>query len=257
MEVILNALKCANCDQTLEKPVLLPCGDSICRKHTDKCDEVKCSLCDIVHDIRDRNLMPNKIAEKFLSTNIENFNFGESYSIAFNSYKHFRSELGTFEVLLNEPLAQIDSSINELRNEIEKKSESIKLRVDTYKQFLAKQINEFGIECKKNIYSKEFETEAKKIVKDLDEQKTELDAIWTELCILDSSDIKWHLVRKRSEKNIQDLYSKIKSYESLILMNKFDDYFKLGRELDDVCLAKPGYGYKSKFKMLFEMILVY
>ena len=42
---------CKLCHETLEDPIILPCGKTICSKHLiDETNSFKCDLCDNLHD---------------------------------------------------------------------------------------------------------------------------------------------------------------------------------------------------------------
>lgn len=46
-------LQCSNCAKILESPVLLPCGDSVCKKHTtnESNEAILCLKCEIEHPL--------------------------------------------------------------------------------------------------------------------------------------------------------------------------------------------------------------
>ena len=55
MEYLQESIKCKLCFQSLEKPVLLPCGNVICQKHQHESQEnqngIYCTVCDLNHEI--------------------------------------------------------------------------------------------------------------------------------------------------------------------------------------------------------------
>lgn len=60
-------MNCIECKNLLEYPVILPCGESICKKHihTDK-TTFFCQVCCAEHSIPGDGFPANKALEKFL-----------------------------------------------------------------------------------------------------------------------------------------------------------------------------------------------
>lgn len=75
MPIFLDAMKCIECKNILEDPVILPCGDSVCRKHIPTEDgEVRtftCKMCCIDHRVPRAGFPTNKVLEKFFKIGSE------------------------------------------------------------------------------------------------------------------------------------------------------------------------------------------
>lgn len=75
MEEIDQVLQCKLCRSGLKSPVCLPCGDTICEKHTPKMRKTggKCFVCGGVHKLEDGQHFPvNKIAERLVHMRVRN-----------------------------------------------------------------------------------------------------------------------------------------------------------------------------------------
>ena len=82
MPILCDAMKCSECENMLEKPVILPCGESVCRKHIPvvakeggENPKFYCKVCDDSHHVPSDGFPANKALEKF-------FNMGKEYTEA-------------------------------------------------------------------------------------------------------------------------------------------------------------------------------
>ena len=78
MDKVLEAIKCAKCCKILSNPVLLPCGESICKCHIndDKSTQsVMCNECNVVHS--NWSFPENKALSKMIAAQIGSLDFGQ------------------------------------------------------------------------------------------------------------------------------------------------------------------------------------
>lgn len=72
MNILDEIIKCKTCKRIFNKPVILPCGHSICKHHLDnikanKVKQVFCKSCDSFHDIPECGFVTNLTLESLLA----------------------------------------------------------------------------------------------------------------------------------------------------------------------------------------------
>lgn len=86
MDIVKLAINCSECSSTLNIPVVLPCGWSICLKHLENLQDLTffCKPCGEDHKIDANYLNTNKALDILVNANVENLNLGREYQEAFN-----------------------------------------------------------------------------------------------------------------------------------------------------------------------------
>jgi hypothetical protein len=118
MNMISNAIKCVVCKHVLTSPVLLPCGDSVCKKHTiDAKGPILCTTCDIEHQIPPNGgFLANKGLAEIIAAQIGNIDFGIEHRQAKYSCQHFDELLAQIEDILKDPYNFTYEAIGCLKN---------------------------------------------------------------------------------------------------------------------------------------------
>ena len=88
MESILNTIKCSICHEILELPVVLPCNETVCKKHV-KDDFFRCDKCGVEHQIPTNGFQPNIALQKLIEVGIAGLDFGSVYNEAKKSCESF------------------------------------------------------------------------------------------------------------------------------------------------------------------------
>ena len=78
-----DTFKCKFCKGILEIPIILPCGETICKKdlpslfiNSNKC---LCSFCGEEHEQLDKDFPSNKNIQKLLDLQVDQFNYCQVY----------------------------------------------------------------------------------------------------------------------------------------------------------------------------------
>lgn len=71
MEIIRHAITCKICHEILDSPVVLPCGESVCQKHTNRVEEeMACFMCGIISSLLYFIYSPKKATFILFNNNI-------------------------------------------------------------------------------------------------------------------------------------------------------------------------------------------
>ena len=152
MDQVLNSLKCANCRNILLEPVVLPCGDTICKSHIIEVqadEHIICSQCGSRHSIKEGGeFVVIKALANMIQAQLSSLNFGPHHNESVKSCETLREQLNKVDLILNELDFFIHESIDEMKKKVELKSEQLKLRIDEISQTLLDDLNTYEKECK-------------------------------------------------------------------------------------------------------------
>ena len=129
MDQVLNALKCVNCRDILSTPVILPCGHTICKYHTEVDDEqIICGECGSRH--LNKGFIVVQAVSKMIEVQLNNFDFGEQHKDASKSCDDLKTHLDKNDTMLNDLEYFIHESIEELKNRVMLRREQLKFQID-------------------------------------------------------------------------------------------------------------------------------
>lgn len=215
MEIINESIQCGQCRQLLHSPVVLPCGNSICREHVTTCVEpsLYCLSCQSDHEIPEAGFCPNRALEQIISTRIRNFKYPEDYVKSIESCNVSLMVLKQMKDKLDLSAENyITKMYDEMRNKIELKRETFKLTVADDYDKLAHNLDIFKQDCLDNIDKHgDLIEEVKKLKDNLKKRLKESDKTSDMVAIL---------------KDSQQLEAKFKELKDALMRNKLHLYRK-------------------------------
>lgn len=194
MDKILKALKCANCNQILSSPVILPCHHSICKRHvmTEQSETptttIRCCKCGEDHRIPEKSgeFPVSEALAEILAANVDKLDFGTVHKEAKKSCQLLEDLLTEIKPLTKDPYNFIHESIENLRNIVQLKEEEIKLRIDQEVKFIFAELDDFEKECKSNVYCSSYQIESQKFESQMEKAQSELNSLIESLNELDN-----------------------------------------------------------------------
>ncbi len=78
LEKINGIFSCKLCQGVLVDPIILPCGETVCKAHRDQICKGKCIFCLEVHKAPQCGFPPNKIVKNLLEKRVNNINLNFS-----------------------------------------------------------------------------------------------------------------------------------------------------------------------------------
>ena len=178
MDIILNAIKCAICSEILESPVILPCTETICKKHVSNQtnDVIRCEKCGVEHHIPANGFLPVPSLEAIIKSDIGHLDFGSVHREAKKSCESVEEALKELQVLLKAPYVFTHEKISELKNSVQLKGEELKLLIDQEMKKLIDRLEEYEKQSKEYLSSNEFKEESKKLDDELKTTQSYLDS---------------------------------------------------------------------------------
>ena len=226
MEVISNLIKCNNCEKIMQKPVILPCGHSICKHHEDVVRNNKekaiCLTCSSIFEIPPNGLIPNKALEELIEKKIQSLDLGEEYNLAANKFQEFNDLLENITDLKNSSEEKIHSTISDLRTRIDLTREQLKSKIDEEALKLIKKLDDYEKECKESLRS---------INKELEEKISSWEShskTWKEKLGTFERDVeKWKTVFDESTLEMDNLSLEYKNFKRRLFMKRLHQYSSL------------------------------
>jgi hypothetical protein len=207
MEILRKSISCKICKSILNKPVILPCGQSICQQHVDeqkRDKQLNCQLCLSGHQIpEDGGFIRNQAIEEQIKASIHCLDFGEEYKNASESVARLAQVFDSLKVLKNDPYSLLDDFLSALKNQIDLKREEMKMSIDERADEQLSGISSFEAECKQGIQQQV--DKLKQLENVLDVVSQELDE-WTRvLNRLEINQVEWARIKNETEKRCQEL----------------------------------------------------
>jgi hypothetical protein len=228
MEAIESALKCAECKAFLECPIILPCSDSICKKHikTDDDKEYHCLHCDATHVTPSSGFPENKSLRILLEAKIQQTIFGQQYKSASCSLQNLHKVIDDLRLFQTDPYYIVSKKINELKIETHIVRDQFKLSIDAKADTLIKELDEYEQECKRLVSSSDLLSKRlARLATDIDGLvKGELEKWHQSLNCFDSDEKEWRLIQEKSDRYRNQLEMDLGQFEDEFLLQKLSDY---------------------------------
>jgi hypothetical protein len=216
MEVIQNTLACTYCLKTLQSPISLPCGETICKHHVNAEENVFfCGTCYKNHEIPKEGFASNKIAEKMLETKINSLHFGEEYQKAVDAVKNIEELIKSCSLLQQDPEFEIDKVIGEIKSDIDLKREQLKTEIDMEAEKLIQRVIKYQNMCKEKAKKLDFK-QMNETVKSLEE---EVEKSQKDLNLLQIDKEKWMNIKTSLETHFENLANHYLNIRSELFLN--------------------------------------
>jgi hypothetical protein len=226
MDKLSSAIKCGNCKHVLDSPVLLPCGDSICKKHTIESKEpILCYTCGVEHPIpANGGFLPNNGLSLMIEAQIASLNFGKEHKEAKQSCQNFQDLVTKIENFISDPYNFTYEAIEYLKNVVQLKGEEEMLKITQSMHRIINKLDEYKIECKKSFTNSEntskianFTVEKEKACKENEKWLAKLNELtidWRE----------YERIKSESEKAIESFEKKLMEIKVNFFPKRFDEF---------------------------------
>jgi len=145
----INALfNCKLCKDVLVDPVILPCGETVCKAHTGEISQDKCILCPEIHRAPQNGFPTNKIVTNLLEHKANKINLSFSQ---FNDYNKIIQDLNynlkEIETIRKDPDNYICEYFGELTRQVDLRRETIIENIHKYSDEIIQNIEKLKQDC--------------------------------------------------------------------------------------------------------------
>lgn len=228
MEDILKRMKCFECKEILQSPIILPCFKTVCNKHVPKQGTFFCKPCQRHHFVPINGFAPNMAMKDLVDSRLP------EYKRALGSCELVKSTIGRLERLKNEPGCLIEEIIGELKDRIRlRRQELIEEVEDRFDQELI-ELEMYERECAASLAS--LSTDLDRIGKEIEKKRIDLVKSQSKLKEFEADELaNWKKITDINELDVSRLTKIIDDFKLKLLLNKFEIYEKKKRT---VCSLK-------------------
>lgn len=227
MNKISSAINCVNCREVIVLPVILPCGCSICEKHTiDVYGPIRCCTCEIDHPLPPNgNFPPNRALSSILDTQIGTRDFGLKHSNAKKSCSRLDDLLASIESILNDPYNFTYEAIRNLINAVQLKGEEMKLEIDNQMDYFISILEEYNENCKIYSNTDDYWLKSEEFREEKDECRKVLNK-WVNILNdeVKLSENEWTRIEIESQEAIEWFESTLDLFKSNLLLRQFGKF---------------------------------
>ena len=148
-----KTFSCNYCHDILNEPVILPCGETTCKKHVEEmknCEKLKCHFCNEEHSVPEKGFPKDIRMIKLIENKFFQMDLGETHSKAVNSCKELKELINNMKHLAKAPENFIDQYFDKIINEIDLIREENKLKIDQWHDRCLDQVKLYKNECLNN-----------------------------------------------------------------------------------------------------------
>jgi hypothetical protein len=229
---VKNLLTCEFCSKTFESPVILPCGDTICRKDLrglfvkeNEPNVIYCYFCSDEHHIPRQGFPANKIINALLAKNLQSLDLGHKYEKAKANLDLLSAKLNELDQITSGPSDYLASFFQNIQNDMEVSKDRAKIMIDSIYDKMTGDLDDFRTKCAARL-----KKEGLKSMSTIDENfvasSNQMLAKWhQELSSLVVDEKKWreiYLEADAFEKKLEVYIDKVKSELLLKTRIKFD-----------------------------------
>jgi hypothetical protein len=146
-EKVNDALKCSKCDQRLDEPWILPCGEIVCSscvtlvQITDS--KFKCLVCDKIHMMPEDGLPKNKNILALLSMQSSEVYRSQSVENLRDLLNDISKQITSLKFSINNGIDRIEEFSSELRNDVQLTTEEVIQQISEHRDKFIEEVNEF------------------------------------------------------------------------------------------------------------------
>ena len=228
IEEFHNLFNCNMCKRQLESPVLLPCGESLCKKDVRELlveqDRIRCPFCKREHVQTHEGFPADKRIQRMIELQVNQLDFGPVYNSCKRVLKSLTEHFNEFDTLKENLDEFVLNYYVDLKKAVETRRVDLKSQIDN----LADQIIQNILDTEKECLA------GKKCIdntnKELDLSRKHLEGLVVEFDSFEINDKKMNAILLKADQLMPRLVEKITECRTFLLTNRA--YKFQFRELD-------------------------
>jgi len=220
LEKIKDLFNCKICEDVLVDPIILPCGETVCKAHTDQISKEKSLLCSETHLVPKKEFLENRVVKNLLENRANKINFNFSQFKDYNKIlQDLNKNLKKIEAIRKDPDNYICEYFGELTRQVDLRRETLVEDIHKYSDELIQKIERLKQECMDK------SKEASKITDELATIKTKINDLNSMFNSLEIDDNKIEeIMSQKKSKGLSDLMRPVLEKYKLELQGK--KYYK-------------------------------
>lgn len=232
MSSLDDTLKCAHCQSLLNKPVILPCGHSICQEHQHQESSntsannkgeaknndrtIECKPCTVLYRIPVDGFTRNITVERMLENRLD---LAVEQNVAFKACLELKFQMRKLRRLQSLSNTVVGRILGELKTKVNKKRDELKQKIDSDANKLVNELDQLETECNNKPQNPLRSEATAKALKTSDESLIK----WENEELLAEKVDAWKAVANNANILTSNLKNEIMNFEYEIFCGKFPD----------------------------------
>lgn len=132
---------CKYCFNQIKEPIILPCGVSVCKAHSEDAIKPNCYFCNESHKRPEDGFMPNEVLIQMLDIEVNKLTFSPKFVKCQTEINRLQKDAEKLFAIQKDPVNYIYEYFEELKRQTDLRREQLKLEVDTFSDELITEIN--------------------------------------------------------------------------------------------------------------------
>ena len=220
VEEFKNTFKCNLCNELLVRPIILPCGETICGKDLkiffNNSDKFQCSICDEEHEQPKKGFPSNKNVQKQLDLQVNQIDFGKNcskYEECKNKLIEVGNQMKEIDLIEKNPENFVSSYFEKIMNQVDIQREKLIEEINLYSEKTIESIKKIRDDLKAN--EKEFIVSNK-----FENVKVDLTQMNQDLNSFDINDRKIEQIMTNIEKVKLEMVQRLTQIQNKLLLNQ-------------------------------------
>ena len=171
LEKFQALFNCKYCFNQINDPIILPCGISVCKSHSEDAIKPSCYFCSEIHKKPATGFMSNEILLEMLDIEVNKLTFSPKFVKCKKEINKLLNDAEKIFCIQKDPALFIYEYFEDLKRQTDLRREQLKLQIDTYSDEMITEINGIQDNCCK------MSNEINEINMQIDCLKAELDAL--------------------------------------------------------------------------------
>lgn len=205
---------CKYCLERIRSPVILPCGVTICKNHSQDLIRTTCTFCSQVHELPTNGFTANEILQQMLAIELNKLTLSPKFNRCKTSISQLQENAQKIYLIQKDPDNYIHDYFEELKRQTDLRRENLKSQVDTWSNDIIMEITRAQTECKNMAF------QTAEISKQVDDLRSDLNSLINRFDSFEFSDEKHDavLIDAIALKPIID--STLENYKNMLVGNK-------------------------------------
>ena len=155
IDAFKSTFKCNLCSGLLEKPIILPCGETICEKDlktffNHNSDKFQCTLCDEEHELPRKGFPSNKSIQRQLDLQVNQIDFCRShprYEECKKTLLEADDQMKEIQLIETDPTNFVYNYFERIINQVDIQREKLIEQVNLYSEETIQTIKNIREEC--------------------------------------------------------------------------------------------------------------
>jgi len=214
LEVFQTLFECQFCFQKLNNPVVLPCGNTVCKIHLNILTKSTCQFCNQTHHQSSSAFPPNLALEKMLTIELNKLTFNTKFTKCQNYINDLQKNCQEINLIQKDPSIFVYEYFEDLKREVDIRREDLKFQLDTYSNNLINEITQYQEECS------QISNKTNELSKQIESLKKEMNNLIERFDTFDFSDEKFDKIIKDATTLKPAVASCLETFKSLLVNNK-------------------------------------